>query len=351
MAGPTDNLIKGMQVFLSGLNSFSKANRIDQFKTEMNDLRDKYNNGEDVKSQMMENVRNMQADLITLGVGPTSIQQLQQSALEGVEVKSAKSIDEAYMMLSDPNLDPKQRGELLKQVSTLKELEYRDLEKREKVKNKEELRHKKELKDMGLLKDPNKTSLKPLEKGFVDDFNKEMNTAGVAGFLISEVQSEDGFVGPVNNLLNKGRFRNTFDPRYGSFKTAYDQWFQVDYRKAVTGAQASERELTVLKSNIPDLGDTREVFLKKFETFIKIRKVQAARSLINAGKAGRDISKFQGDLTRAKKLAEELNIPFEISQDRSKTIEKNQQTIERTRNPGKKVWKKKSRGRFLTKKR
>ena len=65
-----------------------------------------------------------------------------------------------------------------------------------------------------------------------------------------------------------------------------------DYRRAVTGAQAAERELAILKTRLPQSTDTDENFQTKATGTIKgLRRVRAL-FLDNQRKRGKDVSQF-----------------------------------------------------------
>jgi len=85
--------------------------------------------------------------------------------------------------------------------------------------------------------------------------------------------------------------RAVFDTKFAAFKADTGRFFD-QYRKMITGAAASVKEIAILEKNIPQAKDRPKVFRAKMRSFLKTYKVVRARTLANLGKAGRDISGF-----------------------------------------------------------
>lgn len=68
------------------------------------------------------------------------------------------------------------------------------------------------------------------------------------------------------------------------------------YRVAVTGAQASDKEIALLAKNRPTEADTYDVFVKKAKEVRKVGNQVLSRYIKNLGKAGYDVSGYQDTL-------------------------------------------------------
>lgn len=59
------------------------------------------------------------------------------------------------------------------------------------------------------------------------------------------------------------------DPKAAAWRSKVGRFFDT-YRKAITGAQASVKELDLLRKNVPNIGDTPEQFKEKVKSFGKV---------------------------------------------------------------------------------
>ena len=83
------------------------------------------------------------------------------------------------------------------------------------------------------------------------------------------------------------------DPKYTAVKKDIELAFQA-FRKRVTGAQASDRELKMLRPLIASLKDRPEVFFEIVNNAIENDEIAFNDRLDLYKKAGRDISQFEG---------------------------------------------------------
>jgi hypothetical protein len=84
------------------------------------------------------------------------------------------------------------------------------------------------------------------------------------------------------------------NPEFGAFKARTQRFFDA-YRTAVTGAAASEKELELLESRMPNNTDSPELYMSKLRDVIKYGKDIRKKRLQNLGKAGYNTSGFLGE--------------------------------------------------------
>jgi hypothetical protein len=118
------------------------------------------------------------------------------------------------------------------------------------------------------------------------------------------------FMGPANIILrNPARaYFNKDLQDFLAWKANVQDAFQ-QYRVAVTGAQASDKEINLLARNRPTENDTYEVFTKKTNEVRKIGNSVIKRYITNLGKAGYDVSGYQDTLTELDNQMRELETP------------------------------------------
>jgi len=134
------------------------------------------------------------------------------------------------------------------------------------------------------------------------------------------------FLGPGKGLLrNPARsYVNKDLQDFIAWKANVQDAFQ-QYRVAVTGAQASDKEIALLAKNRPNENDTYDVFVKKAREVRKIGNMVLGRYIQNLGRAGYNISGFQDTLAR---LNDEMGGLTETKQDQGGVQEKIQKARE-----------------------
>jgi len=134
------------------------------------------------------------------------------------------------------------------------------------------------------------------------------------------------FLGPGKGLLrNPARsYVNKDLQDFIAWKANVQDAFQ-QYRVAVTGAQASDKEIALLAKNRPNENDTYDVFVKKAREVRKIGNMVLGRYIQNLGRAGYNISGFQDTLAR---LNDEMGGLTETKQDQGSVQEKIQKARE-----------------------
>jgi len=125
--------------------------------------------------------------------------------------------------------------------------------------------------------------------------NATMGLDNSVSILKSNSDKFARFMGPANSAI-RNPMLSYFDKDLQDFlawKANVQDAFQ-QYRVAITGAQASDKEIALLAKNRPNENDTYDVFLKKADAVQKVGKQVQARYLSNLGKAGYDISGYEG---------------------------------------------------------
>lgn len=102
------------------------------------------------------------------------------------------------------------------------------------------------------------------------------------------------FLGPGKDLLRNPMrsYVNKDLQDFLAWKANVQDAFQ-QYRVAITGAQASDKEIALLQKNRPNENDTYDVFMKKAEAVQKVGRQVMARYISNLGKAGYDVSGYE----------------------------------------------------------
>jgi hypothetical protein len=89
------------------------------------------------------------------------------------------------------------------------------------------------------------------------------------------------------------------DPKYTAIKRKLERAFQ-QYRKVITGAQASDKELRMLRPLIAALSDRPEVFFSTINDIISENDRMLSDRLTTMEAAGRDVSGLRASLKPAK---------------------------------------------------
>lgn len=117
------------------------------------------------------------------------------------------------------------------------------------------------------------------------------NSLTSASDLMIKVNQNSNLVGPLASRIPG---RDLVDPNYAAFEADLGKFFD-QYRVAVTGAGASEKELKMLEARLPSITDRPEIFTTKMQSAIDAANKFRETRLKNLGMAGRDVSKFVAD--------------------------------------------------------
>ncbi len=141
----------------------------------------------------------------------------------------------------------------------------------------------------------------------ISDFENTIESWYAVKSLSEEIQNSIGptkllaYKGPISNLA-----RQFSDPRIATLLSEVEKAFQL-YRKETTGAQASDKELNMLRPNLPSLTDSPYVFFSKLNATIEGTKRAQNALLQTFKKAGYDVSDF---LVEEETNLDDLNFTF-----------------------------------------
>lgn len=112
--------------------------------------------------------------------------------------------------------------------------------------------------------------------------------------LIADKDRYSQFMGPGKGALRNPirSYVNKDLQDFLGWKANVQDAFQ-QYRVAITGAQASDKEIALLAKNRPTENDTYDVFLKKTKEVRRVGNQVLTRYINNIGKAGYNISGYQ----------------------------------------------------------
>lgn len=141
--------------------------------------------------------------------------------------------------------------------------------------------------------------LQPTQIAQISEFDNTVATWEYVRQMANEMKD---MLGPTKFSAYSGSFQDLAaqlkDPKFAGLKAEIDKAFQL-YRKETTGAQASDKELQMLKPNLPQASDTAEAFFTKLENTIAGTKRARRYYLESFEKAAYDVSGFQEEETPA----------------------------------------------------
>lgn len=143
-----------------------------------------------------------------------------------------------------------------------------------------------------------KLSEKQVE-AFTDFDNAETDLRNV----MKQLESNKSFAGPIEGRIPElfsGSDSNAFRSAVGKYKDAY--------RKAITGAGASEKEIKILESRLPSENDRPADFQAKAQEALKGLYQHRSNLAENLSKIGKDTSEFRGspkDVNKQKQVVKE----------------------------------------------
>lgn len=163
-----------------------------------------------------------------------------------------------------------------------------------------------------------KTLIAPM----IDKISKNEDAYYTLGNSLAELQTNadkfSQFMGPGKQVLRNPirSYVNKDLQDFLGWKANVQDAFQ-QYRVAVTGAQASDKEIALLAKNRPTENDTYDVFVKKTDAVRKIGNQVITRYINNLSKSGYNVSGFQDTLDNLNSELGNLgsNQPLEQKQD------------------------------------
>ena len=112
--------------------------------------------------------------------------------------------------------------------------------------------------------------------------------------ILSKIEGNPELVGVTRGTLSG--LQGLVDPEFGDFKAQVGRWFDA-YRKRITGAQASEKEIALLQENVPNVSDTTALFKRKMQTILRIGETVRARQLDTLDKLGFEVDALKKTTT------------------------------------------------------
>ena len=166
---------------------------------------------------------------------------------------------------------------------------------------------------------PGKTLIGPMITKISANEDAYYNLGAAAEALKVNKDKFSQFLGPAKQILRNPvrSYVNKDLQDFLAWKANVQDAFQ-QYRVAITGAQASDKEIALLAKNRPTENDTYEVFTKKTNEVRKIGNQVITRYITNLKKAGYNTSGYEEDLSN---LNAELgnfsgdNLPTNTGQD------------------------------------
>jgi len=107
--------------------------------------------------------------------------------------------------------------------------------------------------------------------------------------ILKQLQKDPSLSGPIAGRVP---LRTMFSGDFAKFDADVGRFFD-QYRKAITGAQASLAEIAFLKTRVPEKTDTNTQFVAKMTSILKMGQKIRKRFLKNAKLSGQDVSALQ----------------------------------------------------------
>ncbi len=140
----------------------------------------------------------------------------------------------------------------------------------------------------GIKSSAGSTKLKPLSDKQIDYLSSLDDNITIGSTLVKDIEKSPWLVGPAAGRVPG---RGIVDPRYAEFKQQVGTWFDK-YRKDITGASASDQELSRLEANRPNEKDSPSQFAAKVRAIEKVASDVRNRHLKTLERAGRDVRRF-----------------------------------------------------------
>ena len=149
--------------------------------------------------------------------------------------------------------------------------------------------------------EPNEIKRKTLIAPQIDKISRNEDSYFTLGNSVNSLNANKDkfakFMGPGKSALRHPllSYGSTDLQDFLAWKANVQDAFQ-QYRVAVTGAQASDREIALLAKNRPTEDDTYDVFIKKTTEVQKTGNQVLRRYITNLARAGYDVSGYQDTL-------------------------------------------------------
>lgn len=268
-----DELLQGLGAFKQGMQEFAVGNAIGQAQEQVNQLKAAQMN-EMEKRNALQGLANDLA--LNLGRVNAPVAQIQ-SAVGAIAPAPIKNSTDAFVQ------GMPEYAQKLQTFEAAPEAQAADKQ-RSWMSNEKALDRQLELMKEKL----SGRNLKALTATEVKDYTAIENDLALGKDLLVQVENNSGLVGPVAGRIP---FRGKVDEKFAAFEAQTKEWFN-SYRQRITGAGASNTELEVLEKNRPTANDTPLEYKAKTKKILEVGELVRKRTLLNYGRAGRDITGF-----------------------------------------------------------
>lgn len=280
---PMDDLFKALNMFSQGVKDLQTVRTINNANSEVQRIKASTLKEEEKTAEMKGVANQLTLQMAGLGVAPQTVAQLSGAIRNdptdfesAIKLKEQESSDATKKLEKTHAFEKEQkaldRANALA-IAQLKSTTSKDVQ--------------------GMKGGPKKKPLSPTELKTVADAQEQQI---LAEDLLSRAKKNKGFFGIENKVPGVTGVRELADPEFADFKAETGRWFDA-YRKKITGAQATEKEIKLLEKNQPVIGEPYSNFVKKVGTIQRIGQKVMTRYTTLLQAAGRDtggVSEMQG---------------------------------------------------------
>lgn len=284
MAG-NEGLFKAIGMFNESMTGLATSKAVNDTREKINALQT------DVQDQLAQRVaaqrlaKDLQLNLIGIGASASSAAAAGQAAAPK-ELNNAQD----YMLegLASKSVQLQQIGQRLQKFE--KQPQFDILNQQQGFQASESQKDR----DHALLLASMKSSNKELKSVPAPQLEKiqELDSGAVRGKeLLATFKADPYYKENIGPVAGVDIVKSIRDPKFGAFKADVGRWFD-EYRKQITGAATTDKELRALKENTPNMTDTPALFQKKIENIVLLGKQVKQKRLQNLRRAKYDVTEF-----------------------------------------------------------
>lgn len=276
---PMDDLFKALNMFSEGVKDLQTRRTINGANDQVQEIKASDLKEEEKQSQYKQVANQLTIKMAGLGVPATTIQ-----AVGGAVRNDPTDFEQAIKMneLQNNQAVQKQKADQAFQTQQ-KELDRQNALEIAKTKVQGQLDNT-DKKNTGKGGKP----ISPTELKKISDLNENKV---VFSDLLDRADKNKSMFGIVNKVPGVTGVREAVDPEFADFKAQIGRGFDI-YRKNITGAQATVKEIDLLKKNTPTIDEPYPNFVKKIKTSIRIGDKVLKRYQETLQQAGRDVKGF-----------------------------------------------------------
>lgn len=269
-----NDLFTALQMFQTGAQQLGVARAINRANQQVQQIRESQLAEADQMDQIRRIAGNLQSGLVGAGASASGAQLAGQGILTQSPEPSMQTGPSPF----------EQQQQLLQQKQRFEQQQAR-----------EKFQQEKEL--VRLKNEQQGTKLKPLSTGEIGKIQALDEQLLNAESLLAAVSNNPSLVSPYQRIPGVAAGRQVIEslspnPQFTQFKAEVDRFFD-QYRHAITGAQAGEKEIEMLLSRTPQVSDSPEQFKAKIKSLIAQGRRIRQKQIQNFQSAGRDIESFQ----------------------------------------------------------